>query len=216
MVNPQTGPRAHRLRAGDRGDGPARVDRSEPAEHPGAHRGGPAHPRGVHRAARARDRCPPTTRRSSCASWRTCRRTRRCCARSRKAHDIHRATAAEIFGVPPPDVTSRPAPLHQGGELRPHLRHERVRPRAAARHRARRRRSSSSTSISRAIRASRDYMQRTRELARAQGYVETVFGRRLWLPDINARRRPAPRRAPSARRSTRRCRARRPISSSSR
>ena len=30
------------------------------------------------------------------------------------------------------------------------------------------------------------YMQRTRELARAQGYVETVFGRRLWLPDINA------------------------------
>jgi len=31
-----------------------------------------------------------------------------------------------------------------------------------------------------------EYMQRTRTLARAQGYVETVFGRRLWLPDINA------------------------------
>ena len=31
-----------------------------------------------------------------------------------------------------------------------------------------------------------EYMQRTREIARAQGYVETVFGRRLWLPDINA------------------------------
>jgi len=31
-----------------------------------------------------------------------------------------------------------------------------------------------------------DYMQRTRELARAQGFVKTVFGRRLWLPDINA------------------------------
>jgi DNA polymerase-1 len=31
-----------------------------------------------------------------------------------------------------------------------------------------------------------EYMQRTRALARAQGYVETVFGRRLWLPDINA------------------------------
>jgi DNA polymerase-1 len=31
-----------------------------------------------------------------------------------------------------------------------------------------------------------DYMQRTRELARQQGYVETVFGRRLWLPEINA------------------------------
>jgi DNA polymerase-1 len=31
-----------------------------------------------------------------------------------------------------------------------------------------------------------DYMQRTRELAREQGYVETVFGRRLFLSDIRA------------------------------
>src|ERR1700686_3081648 len=31
-----------------------------------------------------------------------------------------------------------------------------------------------------------EYMRRTRELARSQGYVKTVFGRRLWLPDINA------------------------------
>ena len=30
------------------------------------------------------------------------------------------------------------------------------------------------------------YMRRTRDLAREQGYVETVFGRRLWLPDIRA------------------------------
>ena len=30
------------------------------------------------------------------------------------------------------------------------------------------------------------YMERTREAARAQGYVETVFGRRLWMPDIRA------------------------------
>ena len=29
-------------------------------------------------------------------------------------------------------------------------------------------------------------MLRTRELARRQGYVTTVFGRRLWVPDINA------------------------------
>jgi DNA polymerase-1 len=29
-------------------------------------------------------------------------------------------------------------------------------------------------------------MQHTRQLARAQGYVETVFGRRLWLQDIRA------------------------------
>ncbi|HDP90403.1 MAG TPA: DNA polymerase I, partial [Thioalkalivibrio sp.] len=33
----------------------------------------------------------------------------------------------------------------------------------------------------------RDYMDATRERAREQGYVETVFGRRLYLPEINAR-----------------------------
>jgi DNA polymerase-1 len=32
-----------------------------------------------------------------------------------------------------------------------------------------------------------DYMARTRELAHAQGYVETLLGRRLHLPEINAR-----------------------------
>ena len=31
-----------------------------------------------------------------------------------------------------------------------------------------------------------DYMQRTREQAKQQGYVETVFGRRLWLPEIHS------------------------------
>ena len=31
-----------------------------------------------------------------------------------------------------------------------------------------------------------DYMQRTREAARVNGYVETVFGRRLWLPEIRS------------------------------
>jgi DNA polymerase-1 len=30
------------------------------------------------------------------------------------------------------------------------------------------------------------YMENTRELAKAQGYVETVFGRRLYLPEINS------------------------------
>ena len=34
------------------------------------------------------------------------------------------------------------------------------------------------------------YMERTRELAREQGFVETVFGRRLYLPEINARQAP--------------------------
>ena len=33
----------------------------------------------------------------------------------------------------------------------------------------------------------RQYMDETRALAREQGYVETVYGRRLYLPDINAK-----------------------------
>ena len=32
----------------------------------------------------------------------------------------------------------------------------------------------------------KNYMDQTRELAKAQGYVETVFGRRLYLPEINS------------------------------
>lgn len=34
------------------------------------------------------------------------------------------------------------------------------------------------------------YMDNTRHLARTQGYVETAFGRRLWLPDIRSSRAP--------------------------
>jgi DNA polymerase-1 len=30
------------------------------------------------------------------------------------------------------------------------------------------------------------YMERTRQQAASQGYVSTVFGRRLWLPEINS------------------------------
>ena len=33
----------------------------------------------------------------------------------------------------------------------------------------------------------KNYMEKTREQAREQGYIETVFGRRLYLPEINAR-----------------------------
>jgi DNA polymerase-1 len=33
----------------------------------------------------------------------------------------------------------------------------------------------------------KDYMDRTREQAREAGYVETVFGRRLYLPEIKSR-----------------------------
>jgi DNA polymerase-1 len=36
----------------------------------------------------------------------------------------------------------------------------------------------------------RAYMDATRAMAREQGYVETVYGRRLYLPEINARQPP--------------------------
>ena len=42
--------------------------------------------------------------------------------------DVHRATAAEVFGVEPRTGQQRAAPLRQGHQLRPDLRHERLRP----------------------------------------------------------------------------------------
>ena len=72
------GPRAHDVLAGHGRHRAARVERSQPAEHPGAHRGGPPHSRGLHRAARITCSSRPTIRRSNCGSWRTCRRTPRC------------------------------------------------------------------------------------------------------------------------------------------
>jgi len=99
--------------------------------------------------------------------------------------DIHRATAAEIFAVPMADVTSDQRRYIKAVNfgliygmgafgLATQLGIER----AAAqqfidRYFAR-------------YPGVAEYMQRTRELARLQGYVETVFGRRLWLPDIKA------------------------------
>src|SRR5512135_3362315 len=99
--------------------------------------------------------------------------------------DIHRATAAEIFGVAPCDVTpdqrryikavnfgliygmgafglASQLNIERGAAQQYIDRYFARYPGVAA------------------------YMQRTRELAREQGYVETVFGRRLFLPDINA------------------------------
>ncbi|HEX6136923.1 MAG TPA: DNA polymerase I, partial [Casimicrobiaceae bacterium] len=99
--------------------------------------------------------------------------------------DIHRATAAEIFGVAPEDVSADQRRYIKAVNfgliygmgafgLAAQLNIER----AAAqqfidRYFAR-------------YPGVAAYMQRTRALAREQGYVETVFGRRLFLPDIRA------------------------------
>ncbi|GAB2866717.1 DNA polymerase I [Pseudoduganella ginsengisoli] len=102
-----------------------------------------------------------------------------------EGEDIHRATAAEIFGVAPADVTSeqrRYAKVINFGliygmsafGLASNLGIER----AAAqnyidRYFAR-------------FSGVKHYMEDTRVQAKARGYVETVFGRRLWLPEINS------------------------------
>ena len=99
--------------------------------------------------------------------------------------DIHRATAAEIFMVAPADVDSeqrRYAKVINFGliygmssfGLAKQLGIERGAAQAYIdRYFAR-------------YPGVADYMQRTRDQARQQGFVETVFGRRLWLPEINA------------------------------
>ena len=99
--------------------------------------------------------------------------------------DIHRATAAEIFGVQPAEVTSDQRRYIKAVNfgliygmgafgLAQQLNIER---------------GAAQQFIDKYFArypGVAEYMQRTRELAREQGYVETVFGRRLWLPDIKA------------------------------
>jgi DNA polymerase-1 len=99
--------------------------------------------------------------------------------------DVHQATASEVFGVPYSDVDSdqrRAAKAINFGLMY----------------------GMSAFGLSRQLSIGRTeaqaymdtyfmrypgvqkYMEKTREKAREQGYVETLFGRRLYLPDINA------------------------------
>jgi DNA polymerase-1 len=100
--------------------------------------------------------------------------------------DIHRATAAEVFGLPPREVTAdqrRSAKAINFGliygmsafGLAKQLGIER---------------DAAQTYVDRYFErypGVRAFMDRTREQARDQGFVETVFGRRLYVPDIKAR-----------------------------
>ncbi|MFO1316261.1 MAG: DNA polymerase I [Burkholderiales bacterium] len=102
-----------------------------------------------------------------------------------EGQDIHRATAAEIFGVAPADVTADQRRYIKAVNfgliygmgafgLAQQLSIER---------------GAAQQFIDKYFArypGVAEYMQRTRELAREQGFVETVFGRRLFLPDIKA------------------------------
>ncbi|MBO1256802.1 DNA polymerase I [Alteromonas sp. 5E99-2] len=102
-----------------------------------------------------------------------------------KGLDVHRATAAEVFGTTPENVTDnqrRSAKAINFGLIY----------------------GMSAFGLSKQLNISRadaqaymdvyferypgvlDYMESTRALVKEQGYVETVFGRRLYLPDIKA------------------------------
>jgi DNA polymerase-1 len=102
-----------------------------------------------------------------------------------RGEDIHRATAAEIFGRSPSEVTAeerRYAKVINFGliygmsafGLAQQLGLERATAQAYI-----------DSYFARYPGVAR-YMESTRQAAREQGYVETVFGRRLWLPDIRS------------------------------
>jgi DNA polymerase-1 len=101
------------------------------------------------------------------------------------SEDIHRATAAEIFGIERENVDNeqrRYAKVINFGliygmsafGLAQNLNIER---------------SAAQSYIERYFArypGVRQYMQETREIAKQNGYVETYFGRRLWVPEINS------------------------------
>jgi DNA polymerase-1 len=102
-----------------------------------------------------------------------------------RGEDIHRATAAEIFGREPRDVTAeerRYAKVINFGliygmsafGLAQQLGLERATAQAYI-----------DSYFARYPGVAR-YMESTRQIAREQGYVETVLGRRLWLPEIRS------------------------------
>ena len=100
--------------------------------------------------------------------------------------DVHRATAAEVFGVAPEQVTGdqrRSAKAINFGLIYGMSSFGLARQLGIARGAAQ---EYIDLYFARypGVRA---YMEVTREQAREQGFVETVFGRRLYLPDIKAR-----------------------------
>ncbi len=102
-----------------------------------------------------------------------------------KGEDIHRATASEVFGVPLGDVGSeqrRYAKVINFGLIYGMSAFGLASNLGIARDAAK---SYIDRYFMRYPGVAR-YMESTRALAKRQGYVETVFGRRLWLPEINS------------------------------
>jgi len=102
-----------------------------------------------------------------------------------RGEDVHRATAAEIFGVMPLEITSeqrRYAKVINFGLIYGMSAFGLARELGLER-------SAAQAYIDRYFArypGVKRYMDETRESARSRGYVETVFGRRLWMPEIRS------------------------------
>jgi len=102
-----------------------------------------------------------------------------------QGEDVHRATAAEVFGINPAEVSNEQRRAAKAinfgliyGMSAFGLARELKLERSAAQ-------SYMDRYFARYPGVAR-YMEETRASARRRGYVETVFGRRLWLPEINS------------------------------
>jgi DNA polymerase-1 len=99
--------------------------------------------------------------------------------------DVHRATAAEVFGVPTSDVSSeqrRYAKVINFGLIYGMSAYGLAKSLGIDN-------TAAKNYIDRYFQrfaGVKQYMEDTRQQAKARGYVETVFGRRLYLPEINS------------------------------
>jgi DNA polymerase-1 len=99
--------------------------------------------------------------------------------------DIHRHTASEIFGVSLDEVSSdqrRSAKAINFGLIYGMSAHGLSKQLGIERHQA----ADYMTTYFERYPGVKGYMESTREQAKLDGYVETLFGRRLFLPEINA------------------------------
>ncbi len=101
------------------------------------------------------------------------------------AQDVHKATAAEVFGVALEDVSGeqrRRAKAINFGLIYGMSAFGLAKQLGIERHDAQHYVDRYFEKYPGVL----EYMERTRELAESQGYIETLFGRRLYLPDIKA------------------------------
>ncbi|WP_439502935.1 DNA polymerase I [Methylophaga sp.] len=102
-----------------------------------------------------------------------------------EGEDIHRHTASEIFGVEPENVTGdqrRSAKAINFGLIYGMSAHGLSKQLGIERHQA----AKYMETYFERYPGVRKYMDNTREQAKKDGYVETIFGRRLYLPEINS------------------------------